>query len=126
MSPEYPSRAKAFADRRLGQLRWNSAGWVIMIDHAMPDMVGKMPMQTEALLEKLSRGWPALGLVEGPIAGYINTTRFNIQQADINTFDLIDIAHRLDGYPAVISYLSCKYAKYRMTDCEVSIETKTL
>ena len=126
MSQEYPSRAKTFADRRLGQLRWNSAGWVIMIDHAMPDMVEKMPMQTEALLEKLSRGWPALGLVEGPIAGYINTTRFNIQQDDINTFDLIDIAHRLDGYPAVISYLSCKYVKYRMTECEVSIETKTL
>ena len=126
ISPEYPTRAKAFSDRRLSQFRWNSAGWVIMIDIAMPDMVEKTPMRTEALLEKMSRGWSALGLVEGPIAGYTHTTRFNIDQTDINTFDLIDIAHRLDGYPAVISYLSCKYAKYRMTDCEVSIETKTL
>ena len=125
-SPEYPLRAKAFAERRQGQLRWNSAGWVIMIDLAMPDMVGKTPMRTEALLETLSPGWPALGLVEGPIAGYINTMRFMIDQTDINTFDLIDIARRLDGYPAVISRLSCSYAGYRMSDCEVSIETKTL
>ncbi len=124
-SLEYPSRAKAFADRRSGQFSWNSAGWVIRLDIAMPDLVEKTPMQTEALLEKLSRGWPALGLVEGPIAGYINTTRFNIDQADINTFDLMDIAQRLNGYPAVISYLSCKYAEYRMIDCEVSIETRT-
>ena len=80
-------------------MRWNSAGWVIMIDIAMPDMVGKTPMRTEALLETLSPGWPALALVEGPIAGYINTMRFNIDQSDINTFDLIDIAQRLDGYP---------------------------
>ena len=32
----------------------------------------------------------------------------------------------LDGYPAVISRLSCSYAGYRMSDCEISIETKTL
>ena len=125
-SSEYPSRAKAFADRRPGQFRWNSAGWAINIDIAMPDMVEKTPMRTEALLEKLSRGWPALDLVEGPVAGYTDTTRFNIDQADINTFDLIDIAQRLNGYPAVISRLSCSYAGYRMTDCEISIETKTL
>ena len=125
-SPQYPSRAKAFADRRLGQFRWNSAGWAINIDIAMPDMVEKTPMRTEALLEKLSRGWPVLDLVEGPVAGHINTTRFNIDQADINTFDLMDIAQRLDGYPAVISRLSCSYAGYRMSDCEVSIEIKTL
>ena len=125
-SPEYPVRAKVFAERGQGQMRWNSAGWVIMIDIAMPDMVEKTPMRTEALLETLSPGWPALDLVEGPVAGYINTTRFNIDQADINTFDLIDIAQRLDGYPAVISRLSCSYAGYRMSDCEVSIETKTL
>ena len=125
-SPEYPTRAKAFADRRSGQFRWNSAGWVIRLDVAMPDMVEKTPMRTEALLEKLSRGWPALGLVEGPITGYTNTTRFSIDQADINTFDLIDMAQRLDGYPAIISNLICKYAEYRMIDCEVSIETKTL
>ena len=125
-SPQYPVRAKVFAERGQGQMRWNSAGWVIMIDLKMPDMVGKTPMRTEALLEKLSRGWPALALVEGPIAGYINTMRFNIDQSDINTFDLIDIAQRLDGYPAVISRLSCSYAGYRMSDCEISIETKTL
>ena len=125
-SPEYPVRAKVFAERGQGQMRWNSAGWVINIDIAMPDMVEKTPMRTEALLEKLSPGWPALDLVEGPIAGYTNTMRFNIDQADINTFDLMDIAQRLDGYPAVISRLSCSYAGYRMSDCEVSIETKTL
>ena len=125
-SPEYPSRAKDFADRRLGQFRWNSAGWAINIDIAMPDMVEKTPMRTEALLEKLSRGWSALALVEGPITGFTHTTRFNIAQPDINTFDLMDIAQRLDGYPAVISRLSCSYAGYRMSDCEVSIETKTL
>ena len=98
-SPEYPSRAKDFADRRLGQFRWNSAGWAIRIDIAMPDMVEKTPMRTEALLEKLSRGWPALDLVEGPVAGYTNTTRFMIAQPDINTFDLIDIAQRLERLP---------------------------
>ena len=125
-SPEYPVRAKVFAERGQGQMRWNSAGWVIMIDLAMPDMVGKTPMRTEALLETLSRGWSALDLVEGPVAGHTDTTRFNIDQADINTFDLIDIARRLDGYPAIISRLSCSYAGYRMTDCEISIETKTL
>ena len=125
-SPEYPSRAKAFADRRQGQFRWNSAGWAIMIDLAMLGIVPKTPVRTEALLENMSRGWPALDLVEGPVAGYVNTTRFNIDQADINTFDLIDIARRLDGWPAVISRLSCSYAGYRMSDCEISIETRTL
>ncbi len=125
-SPEYPSGAKVFADQRRGWLRWNSAGWVINMDIAIPDMVEKTPIQTEALLENMSRGWPALGLVEGPIPGHINTTRFSVDQGDINTFDLMDIAQRLDGYPAVISYLSCKYADYRLSDCEISIETKTL
>ncbi len=125
-SPEYPSRAKVFADQRRGWLRWNSAGWVIDMDIAIPDMTGKTPMQTEALLQNMSRGWPALGLVEGPIAGHINTTRFSVDQGDINTFDLMDIAQRLDGYPAVIRYLSCKYANYRLSGCEISIETKTL
>ena len=125
-SPEYPFRAKAFADQRSGQFRWNSAGWVIRIDLKMPDMVEKTPMQTEALLELMPRGWSALGLVEGPIPGYTHITRFNIDQADINTFDLVDIAQRLDGYPAIISRLSCSYAGYRMSDCEVSIETRTL
>ena len=125
-SPEYPSGAKVFADQRRGWLRWNSAGWVINMDIAIPDMVEKTPIQTEALLENMSRGWPALGLVEGPIPGHINTTRFSVDQGDINTFDLMDIAQRLDGYPAVISYLSCKYADYRMSGCEISIETKTL
>ena len=63
-----------------------------MIDIAMPDMVEKTPVRTEALLEKLSRGWSALDLVAGPVAGYTDTTRFMIAQTDINTFDLIDIA----------------------------------
>ncbi len=125
-SPEYPSRAKAFADRRSGQFRWNSTGWVIRLDIAAMPVIEKTPIQTEALLENMSRGWPALGLVEGPIPGHINTTRFSVDQGDINTFDLMDIAQRLDGYPAVIRYLSCKYADYRMIECEVSIETKTL
>ncbi len=125
-SAEYPSRAKVFADQRRGRLRWNSAGWVINMDITMGDMMEKTPMQTEALLEKLSRGWPALSLVEGPITGYTHTTRFNIDQTGINTFDLVDIARRLDGYPAVIRYLSCKYAHYRLSDCEISIETRTL
>ena len=125
-SPGYPVRAKVFAERGQGQMRWNSAGWAINIDIAMPGMVEKTPMRTEALLENMSRGWPTLDLVEGPVAGHTDTTRFNIDQADINTFDLIDIARRLDGYPAVISRLSCSYAGYRMSDCEISIETKTL
>ena len=125
-SSGYPSRAKAFAVQRYGKFRWNSAGWAVVIDIAMPDTVQKTPVRTGALLENMSRGWPALDLVEGPVAGYINTTRFNIDQTDINTFDLADIAQRLDGYPAVISRLSCSYADHRMSDCEISIETRTL
>ncbi len=125
-SPGYPSRAKDFADQRHGRFRWNSAGWAVDINIVVPDIVQKTPVRTGVLLENMSRGWPALDLVEGPTAGYTVTTRFNIDQTDINTFDLMDIAQRLDGYPAVIRRLSCSYVDHRMSDCEISIETRTL
>ena len=112
-SPEYPLRAKAFAERRQGQLRWNSAGWVIMIDIKMPDMVGKTPMRTEALLETLSPGWPALGLVEGPIAGYINTMRFNIDQSRHQYI-------RFDRYSAAAGRLSRGHQPLVLQLCRVS------
>ena len=127
-SPQYPSRAKAFAGRHRGQFRWNAAGWAVVIDIAMPDAMSKTPAPTEALLENMSRGWPELALVEGPLAShaYIYTTRFGIDRTGINTFDLMEVAQRLDGYPAIISRLSCSYADYRLTNCEISIETSTL
>ncbi len=125
-SLEYLSQAKDFADRHHGQLRWNSAGWAIAMEIPMPDAMQKIPVPTSVLLENMSRGWPALDLVEGSVNGYTSVTSFNIDQTGINTFDLIDIAQRLDGYPAVISRLSCSYADYRLSDCELSIETRTL
>ncbi len=125
-SSGYPSRTKAFADQRHGQFRWNSAGWAVVIDIAMPDTVPGTPMRTGVLLENMSRGWPTLDLVEGPVAGHTEITRFNVNQTDINTFDLVDIAQRLDGYPARISHLSCSYTDFSMSGCEISIETRTL
>ncbi len=125
-SYRYPLQAKAFADQRHGQFRWNSAGWAVAIDIAMPDTVPGTPVRTAVLLELMSRGWPALALVEGPVTGYTDTMRFNIDQANINTFDLMDIARRLDGYPAVISRLSCSYENFSMSNCDISIETSTL
>jgi len=123
---QYPLLVKQFAERHGGEFRYNSAGWVVAMEMAMMHPNQAKPMQTQVMLQQMSAGWPALKLVEGPVPGLLTTTRFKVDHNSINTWDLIEIARRLDGFPTTISALSCNYDNYRLAACAIRIDAKTL
>ena len=126
-SQRYPSQARQFAEQSRGQFTWNSGGWTINMNLSIPRMVTARPPETHQTLEELMSSWPDLELIDGPnVAGATAQTLFSISKANITTYDLVEWAARLDGYPAYLRKIECMYDQYLLTECSLSIDTTTL
>ena len=135
----YPYVAKGFSDRNNGEWRLDSKGWNIVLQGSPPQKKKAPEIDADQVLRTMTSLPIPLNFVSGPslitgvrIPGSNTVTRplqlstYGTELGNTAIGSLVELADRMGGLPGSLTRATCQFGKFRLTNCSVSVQVRSL